>query len=180
MVEVPALVAAGQANPGSVRGVRRSLAFARFGFRRHRIGAFGGSPQLQRRDAAVLVRIDPLEHGSERVARGCPRTGSSCRAVPQFLQRGGKFFLPPCDAKPSRILRALHAAGPDLLRSCQRLFRNHQHRRNPVLVGAGTLAGGTILVHQGYCRCRARVFVRSRKIQPPRRTKVTSCLFWLE
>ena len=144
------------------------------------IGAFRGSPKLQRRDATILVRIDPLEHGSERVARGCPRTGSSCRALPQFLQHGREFFSPPCDFKPSRVLRALHAAGPDLLRSCQRLFRNQQHRRNPVLVGAGALAGGTVLVHQSYCRRRASFGAGAPKIQGARRAKVTSCLFWLE
>ena len=82
-----------------------------------------------------------------------------------------------CDVEPSRILRALHAAGSDLLRSCQRLFRNHRHRRNPVLVGVGALADGTVLVHNGCCRSRASFSVRSRKIQGARRAKVTSCLF---
>jgi hypothetical protein len=48
------------------------------------------------------------------------------------------------------------------------------------LVGAGALAGGTILVHQGYCRSRASFGARPRKIQGKRRAKVTSCLFWLE
>jgi len=123
-----------------------------------------------------LVPIDPLEHGSERIARGCLRTGSSCRALPQFLQHGCEFFSPPCDVKPSRILRALHAADPDLLSSCRRLFRNHQHRRNPVLVGVGALADGTVLVHLVHYRSRASFGARSRKIQGARRVKGTSCL----
>jgi hypothetical protein len=44
------------------------------------------------------------------------------------------------------------------------------------LVGAGALAGGTVLVHLGYCRSRASFGARPQNIQGARRAKVTSCL----
>jgi len=75
----------------------------------------GSGTQLQRRDPSILVGVQSLEQSGERVARGCTWSRHIGGPMLQCLQPGGELLCAAFSLKPSRILLALHAEGPDRL-----------------------------------------------------------------